>query len=136
METRSVCELAGLKISTLDYWVRTQLVVPSVRDGTGHRITRLWSVQDAVVVRTIKALRDAGCPLQSLRRVKQHLEDHWNETVAENVLVWTGDDLQTIDRWGNLRSLWRKPDQLTFHLVAMPVAKWRAETEAVYATSA
>jgi DNA-binding transcriptional MerR regulator len=129
LDTRSVCDLAGLKISTLDYWIRTRLVEPTLRSSSGHRITRLWTVQDAVIVRTIKALRDAGCSLQAIRRAKQYLKDHWGETVAENVFVWTGSDLHVIDKWGSARSVWKRPDQLALTAVAMPIAQWRRETE-------
>src|SRR5207248_2851880 len=114
-----VCDLADVNISTLDYWIRTGLVTPGIRGSSGYRIARLWTVQEAVVVQAIKALRDAGCSLQAIRNAKAYLEDHWGETIAENVFVWAGDDLQVIDKWGNLRSVWKKPDQLAFQIVAM-----------------
>lgn len=81
-------------------------------------------------MRMIKALRDAGCPLQRIRDAKDYLDEHWGEALSENVLVWDGvDNLFTIGPWGDVASVWRHPGQLMFKAVAMAVATWRSEAE-------
>ncbi len=127
LETRTVCQLVQLAPTTLDYWVRTGLVTPSVRGPSGRRVSRLWSVADVVAVRAIKALREAGCPLQRVREVKGLLEARWGEDLRDYVLYWDGGDVLGIDRWGHLRSLVLQPNQQVLHVVAIPVDDWRRE---------
>src|SRR6266498_2196390 len=128
LDTRAVSQLAGVNMATLDYWVRTGLVEPSIRGSSGRRVSRMWSVRDAVVVRTVKALRDAGCSLQTVRRAKQLLEERWRESVSEAVLLWDGrSDLIKMTRWGTVESLLKSPGQQLLHLVAIPLPHWRRE---------
>lgn len=128
LETGTVCRLAQVAPTTLDYWVRNGLVVPSVRGPMGRRRTRLWSIADVVAVRAVKALREAGCPLQRVREVKTLLERNWAEDLADYVLYWDGGDVLGVDRWGNLQSLLRQPSQqMLLHVVAVPIDDWRSE---------
>jgi DNA-binding transcriptional MerR regulator len=130
LETPAVCRLVGMAPTTLDYWVRTGLVTPSARNSAGRRVPRLWTVQDVLIVRCIKALREAGCPLQKVRDVKSVLEERWGEGLRDYVLFWDGGDVVGIDRWGNLQSLVRKPSQQLLHVVAIPIEQWRKDAEA------
>jgi DNA-binding transcriptional MerR regulator len=131
VETPVVCRLAGLSASTLDYWTRTGLVSPSVRGSAGRRVTRRWSVQDAVVVRAVKALRDAGCPMRKLRDAQARLRDDWEPALRGRHLYWDGEDLLRIGPWDEVESLVRRPGQQVFKLVALPVDAWAEETVAV-----
>jgi len=88
-------------------------------------------VQDVVLVRAIKTLRDAGCPLQKVREAKSIIEAHWSERLTDYVLYWDGGDVVALDRWGNLQSLVLRPTQQVLHLVAMPLASWRTEARAI-----
>lgn len=63
-----VCRLVGISYRQLDYWARTGLVRPSVRDAGGSGTQRLYSFQDLVLLRTIKSLLDTGVSLQSIRK--------------------------------------------------------------------
>lgn len=130
LETPAVCRLVGMPPATLDYWVRTGLVTPSARSSEGRRVPRLWTIQDVLVVRCIKALREAGCPLQRVREVKAVLAKRWSEGLGDHVLYWDGGDIVGIDPWGNLQSLLRKPSQQLLHVLAIPIAQWRTEIEA------
>jgi len=125
-----VCRLAGLSLTTLDYWARTGLVEPSIRGSAGRRVERRWSIQDALVVKAIKGLRDAGCPLQRVREARHLLEAHWNEDLSHRVLVWDGADILAIDKWGVAQSLVRRPNQEVLHFVALPLGPWLAMIEA------
>lgn len=129
LETPRVCALTGVKPQTLDYWVRTKLVSASVRPSAGRRVTRLWSVKDVVVVRAIKALRDAGCPLSKVRRVKKLIEECWEQDLTATVLHWDGLDALAVRPWGEVESTILRPGQQVLHLVALPLDRWIAETE-------
>ncbi|HEV8683578.1 MAG TPA: MerR family transcriptional regulator, partial [Actinomycetota bacterium] len=41
-----VCRIVGISYRQLDYWTRTGLVRPSVRDARGSGTQRLYSFQD------------------------------------------------------------------------------------------
>lgn len=131
LETARVCDIAGVKPSTLDYWVRTGLVTPSLRDEPGHRRTRLWRVQDAVVVRTVRELRRAGCPLQTIRRAQALLAREWRTLASDSTLIWSGGELYEISPEGRVEALVKHPFQQAFALVALPLGVFRAETEKV-----
>src|SRR5207248_2773191 len=70
-----VRRLAGCTYRELDYWTRSGLVTPSIRDAHGTGTQRLYSLQDAVTLRAIKALRNAGLSLQAIRRAARYLGD-------------------------------------------------------------
>lgn len=125
--TPLVCSITGVAPSTLDYWILKGLVRPSIREGSGRRATRYWSVRDVVVVRSVKALRDAGCPLGVLRKIKPTLDELGEDGLSGNVLVWDGADVLVIDKWGNLESLRKRPRQQMLHIVAIPVADWERD---------
>jgi DNA-binding transcriptional MerR regulator len=129
LETPSVCALAGVKPQTLDYWARTGLVVPSVRASAGRRIPRLWSVKDVVIVRAIKALRDAGCPLAKVRRVKRLVDESWGQDLTATVLFWDGRDVLAVRSSGEVESMLLRPGQQVLHLVVLPLHHWVTETE-------
>ncbi len=63
-----VQRIVGISYRQLDYWARTALVRPSIRDAGGSGTQRLYSFQDLVLLRTIKKLLDAGVSLQRIRK--------------------------------------------------------------------
>jgi DNA-binding transcriptional MerR regulator len=65
--------IAGITYRQLDYWTRTGLVTPSVRDAHGSGTQRLYSFQDLAALRVIKSLLDTGLTLQRVRRAVTHL---------------------------------------------------------------
>jgi DNA-binding transcriptional MerR regulator len=69
-----VCKIVGITYRQLDYWARTELVTPSIRDATGSGTQRLYSFQDLVTLRVIKSLLDTGVSLQRVRRAVEHLQ--------------------------------------------------------------
>ena len=73
-----VQKIVGISYRQLDYWARTGLVRPSVRDAGGSGTQRLYSFEDLVVLRTIKKLLDAGVSLQRIRKAIGFLRDHLN----------------------------------------------------------
>jgi len=71
-----VCKLVGISYRQLDYWARTGLVTPSVRDAGGSGTQRLYSFQDLVILRVIKKLLDTGVSLQRIRKAVDYLRTH------------------------------------------------------------
>ncbi len=67
------CSAAGITYRQLDYWARTGLVVPEVRDATGSGTQRLYSFRDILLLKVIKRLIDAGISLQQIRTAVEHL---------------------------------------------------------------
>ncbi len=130
IETPAVCRLASIRPSTLDYWVRTGLVNPSIRGGIGRRATRRWSVADTIAVRALKALRDAGCPLQMMRKAQARLAEQWLPTLRGRLLYWDGRDLMEIGPWRDVESLVKFPGQQILQLVALPLDLWTQEAQA------
>jgi DNA-binding transcriptional MerR regulator len=74
-----VQRIVGISYRQLDYWARTGLVRPSIRDAGGSGTQRLYSFQDLVLLRTIKKLLDAGVSLQRIRKAIGFVRDQLNQ---------------------------------------------------------
>ena len=70
-----VCRIVGISYRQLDYWARTELVTPSVRDAHGSGTQRLYSFQDLVSLRVIKSLLDTGVSLNRVRTAIEYLQE-------------------------------------------------------------
>ncbi|GIU92997.1 MAG: hypothetical protein KatS3mg011_1903 [Acidimicrobiia bacterium] len=62
-----VCKLVGITYRQLDYWARTDLLRPSLREARGSGSQRLYSFSDVVQLKVIKRLLDAGMSLKKIR---------------------------------------------------------------------
>ncbi len=69
-----VCRVVGISYRQLDYWARTGLVRPSIRDAGGSGTQRLYSFQDLLQLRVIKKLLDTGISLQQIRHAVDYLQ--------------------------------------------------------------
>jgi DNA-binding transcriptional MerR regulator len=85
-----VCKIVQITYRQLDYWARTELVTPSIRDASGSGTQRLYSFQDLVTLRVIKNLLDTGVSLQRVRVAVEHLRD-MEEPLAGVTLMSDGD---------------------------------------------
>jgi DNA-binding transcriptional MerR regulator len=70
-----VCRIVGITYRQLDYWARTELLVPSIRDAAGSGSQRLYSFEDLVALRVIKSLLDTGVSLQRVRKAVAVLQE-------------------------------------------------------------
>ncbi|MGH8791705.1 MAG: MerR family transcriptional regulator [Stackebrandtia sp.] len=84
------CAAAGITYRQLDYWARTGLVTPSVRDAEGSGSQRLYSFRDVVVLKVVKRLLDAGISLQNIRKAVATLRSHGAEDLAHITLMSDG----------------------------------------------
>src|SRR5690349_10282474 len=71
-----VCRVIGITYRQLDYWARTGLVTPSVREAGGSGTQRLYSFQDLVQLRVIRKLIDTGVSLQRIRKAVVYLRQN------------------------------------------------------------
>lgn len=84
-----VCRAVGITYRQLDYWARTGLVTPSVRDAGGSGTQRLYGFTDVVHLRIVKRLLDAGVSLQQIRRAIEYLKER-REPLEQVTLVSDG----------------------------------------------
>jgi DNA-binding transcriptional MerR regulator len=80
----------GISYRQLDYWARTELVTPSVRDADGSGSQRMYSFNDVVQLRVIKKLIDAGVSLPKIRRAVDFLRDELKMPIEDVTLVSDG----------------------------------------------
>jgi DNA-binding transcriptional MerR regulator len=112
-QVRRLVELTeGRRLSNqlLDYYHKTGMVVPSVReygDSTGDR-RRLWSVGDVVVLRWLCRLKNQGLPVYRFRKGLAYLREHLPEvmdnpekmvfaTDGERFAWWNSDSVAYVD---------------------------------------
>jgi DNA-binding transcriptional MerR regulator len=86
----TACHAAGISYRQLDYWARTNLVVPSIRDASGSGTQRLYSFRDMVVLKVVKRLLDAGVSLQNIRKAIDSLRARGVEDMAGITLISDG----------------------------------------------
>ncbi|MFJ6197930.1 MerR family transcriptional regulator [Micromonospora sp. NPDC092111] len=86
----TACHAVGISYRQLDYWARTALVVPSVRDASGSGTQRLYSFRDLVVLKVVKRLLDAGVSLQNIRKAIEALRSRGVADLAGITLISDG----------------------------------------------
>ncbi|MGA4668355.1 MerR family transcriptional regulator [Propionibacteriaceae bacterium Y1923] len=84
------CGAAGITYRQLDYWARTDLVVPSVRSAEGSGSQRLYSFRDILMLKVIKKLLDAGISLQQIRLAVDHLRQRGVQDLTQVTLMSDG----------------------------------------------
>ncbi len=97
----TVCKIVGITYRQLDYWARTELVVPSVREAKGSGTQRLYSFDDLVELRVIKRLLDTGVSLQRVREAIEELRRRGHRPgdvtlLSDGSTVYALDDNQQV----------------------------------------
>jgi len=96
-----VCAVVGITYRQLDYWARTNLLVPSISEAKGSGSQRRYSYRDLLELKVIKRLLDAGISLHAARRAIEVLRRSGEEVASSNlvltgtqsVLAQTGDEI-------------------------------------------
>ena len=86
----TACNAASITYRQLDYWARTGLVEPSVREASGSGTQRLYSFRDILVLRVVKKLLDAGVSLPNIRTAISSLGQRGAQELAQLTLVSDG----------------------------------------------
>ena len=84
------CQAAGITYRQLDYWARTGLVEPSIRNAHGSGSQRLYSFLDILVLKIVRGLLDTGISLQNIRLAVDKLRDLGVDDLATITLVSDG----------------------------------------------
>jgi DNA-binding transcriptional MerR regulator len=90
-----VCKIVGITYRQLDYWARTALLTPSLRQARGSGSQRLYAFQDIVQLRVVKRLLDAGMSLKRIRQAVQILRDqlHSQRPLGDVTLLSDGSTI-------------------------------------------
>ncbi|WP_375498942.1 MerR family transcriptional regulator [uncultured Jatrophihabitans sp.] len=86
----TACSAAGITYRQLDYWARTDLVLPTIRTATGSGSQRLYSFKDILVLKVVKRLLDAGVSLQNIRVAVDALRARGVDDLAQVTLLSDG----------------------------------------------
>lgn len=86
----TACGAAGVTYRQLDYWARTGLLEPSVRNPSGSGTQRLYSFRDILVLKIIKRLLDTGVSLQQIRVAVTALRERGVQDLAHITLASDG----------------------------------------------
>jgi len=84
------CAAAGITYRQLDYWARTGLVTPSVRDASGSGTHRLYGFRDILILRIVKRLIDTGVSLPNIRAAVEHLDQRGGDDLSRITLMSDG----------------------------------------------
>ena len=84
------CNVAGISYRQLDYWARTGLVTPEIRDAGGSGTQRLYSFRDILMLKVVKRLLDAGISLQQIRTAIDHLRERGVQDLSQVTLMSDG----------------------------------------------
>jgi len=102
-----VVRIVGISYRQLDYWARTGLVRPSVRDAQGSGSQRLYSFQDLALLKLIKRMLDSGVGLQQIRKAWGTLRE-LKEPPLGSTLVSDGSRIYAVDSPGAVVDLLAK----------------------------
>jgi DNA-binding transcriptional MerR regulator len=86
----SAAAAAGISYRQLDYWDRTQLVVPSIQTATGSGSQRLYGFRDILVLKLVKRLLDTGVSLQQIRLAVEQLKAAGLSDLSNTTLMSDG----------------------------------------------
>jgi DNA-binding transcriptional MerR regulator len=86
----TACAAAGITYRQLDYWARTELVLPSIRTASGSGSQRLYSFKDILVLKVVKRLLDAGVSLHNIRLAVDALRLRGVDDLAQVTLLSDG----------------------------------------------
>src|SRR5688572_29072213 len=71
----------GITYRQLDYWDKTALVRPSIKQARGKGSRRVYSFEDLVELRVIAQLLRVGVPLPAVRNAARYVRQHFAELV-------------------------------------------------------
>jgi DNA-binding transcriptional MerR regulator len=88
-----VCEIVGISYRQLDYWTRTDLVFPSVKETLGSGTKRLYGFKDILILKIIKNLLNAGISLQQVRLAIYNLEKLGVDDMSKITIISDGSSI-------------------------------------------
>lgn len=129
LSTEQAARLAGATVRMLDYWCSRGLITPTV-PAQGKGSAREFGFVDMVRIKVLVRLRNAGVPLQRIRRALEQLRE-WDEPdpltsgrliVIGDRLFWAKSDSELVDILSQQRAM--------VQVVLLDLAEIARETEA------
>jgi DNA-binding transcriptional MerR regulator len=87
------CSIVGITYRQLDYWARTGLVRPGLKEARGSGTQRLYSFRDLVHLRVIRSLLDAGVSLPKIRKAIRYIADELKTPLEHVTLMSDGKSI-------------------------------------------
>lgn len=118
--------VVGISYRQLDYWDKTGLLRPSIKQAGGKGSRRVYSFEDLVELRVIANLRKVGVSLRAVRKAARYVRQHFANLVrplarlalvvdGNNILVRTTDHKHLIDA--------TRDGQMVISFAVAPIAK-------------
>jgi DNA-binding transcriptional MerR regulator len=82
--------LAAISYRQLDYWAKTGLVAPSIRQADGRGSRRVYSFHDLVALRVVAQLLSTGISLPKVRKATEYLKQHAERPLSTLALISDG----------------------------------------------
>lgn len=119
-----VCKIVGITYRQLDYWARTGLLTPSLRQASGSGSQRVYAFQDIVQLRVVKRLLDAGMSLKRIRQAVSILGDqlHSDRPLTDVTLLSDGTTIYAAQSADEVVDVFRR-GQGVFGIAVGPVQK-------------
>ncbi|MCA1822671.1 MAG: MerR family transcriptional regulator [Mycobacteriales bacterium] len=89
----TACAVAGISYRQLDYWARTNFVLPTIRDASGSGTQRLYSFRDIALLKVVKRLLDSGVSLQKVRAAVDRLRERGVSDLSDVTLMSDGNTI-------------------------------------------
>ena len=86
-------DVVGITYRQLDYWARTDLVVPSLAKATGSGSRRQYSYANLLELKVIKRLLDSGIKLEKVRSIFDYMRSELQEDISRANLVIDGSNV-------------------------------------------
>lgn len=86
-------DVVGITYRQLDYWARTDLVVPSLTRATGSGSRRQYSYANLLELKVIKRLLDSGIKLEKVRSIFEYMRSELREDISRANLVIDGSNV-------------------------------------------
>jgi len=117
-----VCKLVGITYRQLDYWARTDLMLPSLQVANGSGSQRLYSFTDVIQLKVIKRLLDAGMSLKKIRDAVDNLrvELESDRPLMDVTLLSDGSSIYAVRSADELEDVFRR-GQGVFGIAVGPV---------------
>ena len=120
------CRVVGITYRQLDYWDKTGLLRPSVKQARGKGSRRVYSFEDLVELRVIAGILAVGLSLPAVRKAARYVRLHFANLVrplarlallveGKSLLVRTTSNKALIDA--------TRDGQLVISLAVAPIAR-------------
>ncbi len=86
-------EVVGISYRQLDYWARTDLLVPSLAQAAGSGSRRRYSYANLLELKVIKRLLDSGIKLEKVRSIFDYMRSELQEDISRANLVIDGSNV-------------------------------------------